>query len=495
MQKLIIDVSEHQKHIDWEKVKPKIDGAIIRCGYGDDEKSQDDKYWEYNVKECERLGIPYGVYLYSYADSDAHAKSEVAHALRLLKGHKPSYPVYIDLEEPKYGSFARRAADIFCKAMKDAGFVPGFYTYQSFYDSFLAGYSAYTLWIASFADPDVGKPTAKPYISAKYDAWQYTSAAVFPGITENTVDVSYFYREWKSTSPSTPSSTSTGTAAKVLEVAKSQLGVTDGTKYGKWYEKNVDKDIYNYDFGASGVPWCAMFTSWVFNQAKAVCAGLPGAYCPTMLQEAKNAKKTVTAKNAKPGDVVYFDWDGGVCDHVGIVESNDGSKLHTIEGNTDNGIVAQKVRAYSTVAGVVRPDYSSSDVPDTKPIAKPAPTFRVSVVSSGKTWLAAKKLKKGSAIRWIAIKNAGRYRVYTQASRWLPWIDACNVNDLEYGCAGDGSKILAVQIERDDIRYAVRPIGGKWYPDMIGLHDTGGSPDTFAGDLRNAIDGFSISLN
>ena len=277
----------------------------------------------------------------------------------------------------------------------------------------------------------------------------------------------------------------------MLEIAKSQLGVTDGTKYGKWYEKNVDKDIYNYDYGASGVPWCAMFTSWVFNQAKAVCAGLPGAYCPTMLQAAKNAKKTVTTKNAKPGDVVYFDWDGGVCDHVGIVESNDGSKLHTIEGNTDNGIVAQKIRAYSTVAGVVRPDYSSSVVPDTKP----APTFRVSVVSSGKTWLAAKKLKKGSAIRWIAIKNAGRYRVYTQASRWLPWVDACNINDLEYGCAGDGSKILAVQIESSDIRYAVRPIGGKWYPDMIGLHDTGGSSDTFAGDLRKAIDGFKISLN
>ena len=99
MQKLIIDVSEHQKTIDWNKVKPKIDGAIIRCGYGDNIKSQDDKYWHRNVSECERLGIPFGVYLYSYAANDAQAKSEAEHALRLLKGHKLSYPVYIDFEE------------------------------------------------------------------------------------------------------------------------------------------------------------------------------------------------------------------------------------------------------------------------------------------------------------------------------------------------------------------------------------------------------------
>ena len=57
-----IDVSHHQERIDWEKVKADgIDFAIIRCGYGADDPAQDDKWWEYNVSECERLGIPYGV--------------------------------------------------------------------------------------------------------------------------------------------------------------------------------------------------------------------------------------------------------------------------------------------------------------------------------------------------------------------------------------------------------------------------------------------------
>ena len=63
-QKKGIDVSEHNRNIDWEKVKAAgIDYAIIRCGYGDDYYNQDDKQWLRNVSECERLGIPYGVYI------------------------------------------------------------------------------------------------------------------------------------------------------------------------------------------------------------------------------------------------------------------------------------------------------------------------------------------------------------------------------------------------------------------------------------------------
>ena len=80
-----IDVSVHNGKIDWQKVKNDgIDFAIIRCGYGQNMTSQDDAYWEYNVSECERLGIPYGVYLYSYANTLAKAKSEAQHVLLSL---------------------------------------------------------------------------------------------------------------------------------------------------------------------------------------------------------------------------------------------------------------------------------------------------------------------------------------------------------------------------------------------------------------------------
>ena len=61
--------------------------------------NQDDTQWFNNVKGCEQNNIPYGVYLYSYADTIAKAKSEAAHVLRLVKGHRLSYPIYYDLED------------------------------------------------------------------------------------------------------------------------------------------------------------------------------------------------------------------------------------------------------------------------------------------------------------------------------------------------------------------------------------------------------------
>ena len=60
----VVDVSYHQGTINWEKVKAAGYHAIIRCGYGDDLTSQDDKQWKRNANECTRLGIPFGVYIY-----------------------------------------------------------------------------------------------------------------------------------------------------------------------------------------------------------------------------------------------------------------------------------------------------------------------------------------------------------------------------------------------------------------------------------------------
>lgn len=500
--KLIIDVSEHQGKINWAAIASHIDGVIIRCGYGDDDKSQDDEWWSYNVSECERLKIPYGVYLYSYADSDAHIKSEIAHVKRLLKGHKPSYPVYIDLEEWACGSWAVKAANAFCKAIKEAGYIPGVYTFESFYNEFMSGYKSYTLWVARYGVND-GKPHETPKIGVDYDAWQYTSNGMIGGYSGR-LDVSYFYKTWTSPNSAKPSTvvidTSTAAASKVLQIAREEIGKYDGTKYGKWYEQNVDKNADNYDFSDDDVPWCAMFVSWVFNKAKATCAGLPGAYCPTMLAAAKNAKATVATKNAKPGDVVYFDWDGGVSDHVGIVESNNTTSgyLVTIEGNTDSGIIARKTRYYSSVCGVARPNFSNvatdTQTDENKAAAsvtKPQIAFRLSTAKDGKTWLAEGKKNNGTkAIRWLAVKNAGKYRVCTVANGWLPWVDEYNTSDLENGCAGDGSKIIGVEISNSAIAYAVRVHGSLWYPEMHGTYDTGGTGDNFAGDLMNAIDSF-----
>ena len=139
-----IDVSSHQGKINWDAVKQSgIDFAIIRCGYGMDFEDQDDSYWEYNVSECERLNIPYGVYLYSYADSVYRASSEADHVLRLLSGHSPEYPVYYDLEENSLAStnnikLLGQIAKTFCDKISTVCFVLG-----GFYDSLTGDMRSY----------------------------------------------------------------------------------------------------------------------------------------------------------------------------------------------------------------------------------------------------------------------------------------------------------------------------------------------------------------
>ena len=63
------------------------------------------------------------------------------------------------------------------------------------------------------------------------------------------------------------------------------------------------------------------------------------------------------------------------------------------------------------------------------------------------------------------------------------------MSDLNNGCAGDGSPIIAVQVDDSTCRYAVHTVTGGWLPDMVGNRDTGGSKDTFAGNGQK-VDGF-----
>lgn len=160
------------------------------------------------------------------------------------------------------------------------------------------------------------------------------------------------------------------TANDVLNIARSQIGYSRwndtevGTKYGRWYAKLVG-DPY---FGYSGVPFCAMGASWTFDQANATCAGFPGAYCPTMLNVAKSVGAVLGNKrDAQPGDVVYFNWDGGVVDHVGFIEINQGSYAQTIEFNTNNGQVCRRTRNWNTIEAIVRPNYDGNSSKPTTP--------------------------------------------------------------------------------------------------------------------------------
>lgn len=183
-------------------------------------------------------------------------------------------------------------------------------------------------------------------------------------------------------------------ASDVLKIARGELGYSrwndpqTGTKYGRWYAQS-----HGSYFGKNGVPFCAMFASWVFNQAGAKCVGLPGAYTPTMLQAAQNKGKVRGNKrDAQPGDILYFNWDGGVVDHVGIVEVNKGSYVQTIEGNTGNGQVLRRTRSWGTIQAVVRPDYSSTSSSTTKPSSSSSTKLDVDGYAGTKTITRAQQI-------------------------------------------------------------------------------------------------------
>lgn len=187
-----IDVSHHQGKIDWQKVKNDgIDFAIIRCGYGGNYTAYDDRQWLYNVSECERLGIPYGVYLYSYSENVEDAKSEAAHVLRLLKGHNPTYGVYYDLEdEPTTGKVSNTTlgtiAKTFCDQVSAAGYKVGIYANKYWWTSKLTSSvfknEKWSKWVAQY--------NATCTYEGEYDLWQCTSTGKVDGITGN-VDLNF----------------------------------------------------------------------------------------------------------------------------------------------------------------------------------------------------------------------------------------------------------------------------------------------------------------
>lgn len=153
-----IDVSSYQGKIDWSKVKPYIDFAIIRCGYGNDIRSQDDIYFERNARMCEELNIPYGVYLFSYATNLDEARSEVEHTLRLIRDKKLEYPVFLDVESRR--QMALRKEDLieivryYCEEIMKAGYYVGIYSSLDRFKSNLDSreLDAFDKWVAEWGD-------------------------------------------------------------------------------------------------------------------------------------------------------------------------------------------------------------------------------------------------------------------------------------------------------------------------------------------------------
>ena len=114
----------------------------------------------------------------------------------------------------------------------------------------------------------------------------------------------------------------------IVAVALNQVGNVGGQPYWSWYGFS------------SRVEWCACFVSWCSEQCGYIESGaMPKfSYCPTGVEWFRSRGQWLDRNSIPPaGSVIFFDWGGdGVADHVGIVESCDGSTVYTIEGNANN---------------------------------------------------------------------------------------------------------------------------------------------------------------
>lgn len=157
-----IDISEHNGEIDLTPYVGQF--VIIRAAWGTNE----DKMFRRNVAECQRLGIPFGVYLYSYALSAPQARSEADFLLDLINGLPINVGVWFDMEDADGYKANHGAMDSglissmcneFCAEVENAGYYVGIYASQSWFGSRIVGCDKYDKWVASWGNNDGSEST------------------------------------------------------------------------------------------------------------------------------------------------------------------------------------------------------------------------------------------------------------------------------------------------------------------------------------------------
>lgn len=173
-----IDISEFNGPVDIAALKGKADFVIIRCGFGSDYESQDDTQYRANVRKCQEAGVPFGVYLYSYARNTQMALSEAQHTLRLVRGLRPLYGVWYDVEDSTLpaGEALIDNCLAYCRAVRQAGYYCGIYSSASWMINRLDSPRLREIdrWVAQWAP-------ALEYEGA--GMWQYTDRGVINGKT------------------------------------------------------------------------------------------------------------------------------------------------------------------------------------------------------------------------------------------------------------------------------------------------------------------------
>lgn len=226
---VVIDVSGHDGLIDWDSAKEHIEGVIIRIGYGNDYAYQDDKQAVQNMDECERLGIPYGVYIYSYAMTMQETESEISHTLRMLKGRNPVRGVWFDMEDADeykknhgmdvYSEEDRTLLTDICirfiEEMHSRGYITGVYANYDYYKNVLdtnrlSMTEGFNMWLAHW---DVEEPDMDCMM------WQFGAYR----IGDHEFDGNIYYADYSSPYTNASIETSAQAGRKVNVIYQAQI--------------------------------------------------------------------------------------------------------------------------------------------------------------------------------------------------------------------------------------------------------------------------------
>lgn len=193
-----IDISNHNGVINFNKVKAAgIQFAMIRSSYG---WFNEDRSFRNNVNGCESVGLPYGLYHYSYARNLSEAKIEVEGLIKLAKTCNPTYPLIIDMEDadswkrnngnPSNDVLAQ-ILEYECLELEKAGYYAMIYANLDWFKNRIndSRLDRFDKWLAQWAD--------KPTYNKAFGIWQYTSDGYVDGINGR-VDMNISYKDYAS---------------------------------------------------------------------------------------------------------------------------------------------------------------------------------------------------------------------------------------------------------------------------------------------------------
>lgn len=193
MNKNGIDVSKWNSVINWQKAKNDgVEFAMIREGYGKKDPKQVDKLFHRNIQEAQKVGLPVGVYHYSYADSVEDAKAEAEFCLENIQGYTLEFPIVFDIEDKEQLKLSNQQRTDLCKAFCDeiekSGYYAMIYCNLNWYRNYLIKdqLKKYDLWLAQW---NVDVPFEPCGI------WQKSDKGQIDGISGN-VDLNIAYKDY-----------------------------------------------------------------------------------------------------------------------------------------------------------------------------------------------------------------------------------------------------------------------------------------------------------